>query len=332
MAALLPGAERDDAFGVKVEGGKLVATIGTERVAGAPARRQYLAEWAKRTGRAIEIATVDRFLERQPAHRASGAASSTLVVAWTTEVDEAGPIAGAVSFDVVMQVLDKCVTFIDTALGAGFAEVVVATDHGFLLTDPNGAPGGVSGTQPAGGDFARGLRYAAGRGDSGDLLALSAKKLGRVGVDVFVPKGTGCLALPGGAGSFVHGGLSPEECVLLFLRVHAGDGRRPRAISVRLDVPATVTSLVFRVDVHAGPAPGAPDRLVRLLVRDASGRDVWLGRPVTIAGADQERTYSETVTVKGAGYHHVVLEDAGSAAILEQREIHVEVLGDDFGF
>ncbi len=329
MAALLPGAEREDAFRVRVEGGRLIAEIGDERVAGAAERRQYLARWASRTGTTIDIATVDAFLA-DPSRLAAAIETGALAVAWTTEIDEAGPIASAVSFDVVGQVLEKCATLIDSALSSGFDEVVVATDHGFVLTDPNAAPGGVGGTQAAGGEFARGLRYAAGLGETGDLLSLPAKKLGRTGADVFVPRGSACLALQGGAGLFVHGGLSLEECVLQFLRVQPGDGRRRRAILIRLEVPAAPTSLVFRVELHADSTPGATARRVRLVARDFEDREIWASPAIDVSPSGEAWVHAETVRVKGGGYYRIVLEDFASSAVLEQREVHVEVLGEDF--
>ncbi len=333
MAALLPHAERDGAFAVRVEGGRMVASIEGERVASAAERRGCLQRWAAATGRTVDIATVDAFLAGGASRLRAAHGSGAVPIVWTTEVDDAGPIAGAVSFEVVREVLEKCASFADAALAAGFEEVAVATDHGFLLRDPHAAPGGVSGTQPAGGDFARGLRYAMGRGETGDLLGLTAKKLGRGGDDVFVPRDTSCLALPGGPGLFLHGGLSPEECALLFLRVEPGDGSRPLPLlHVRLWVDEPVRSLTFKVTLAIQPASAtAVARRLRVRVRDSAQREVWTSDPLEVRPSPSEVTRELVLTVGAAGYYHVVLEDL-DGGVVEQRQVHVQVLGDDFGF
>jgi hypothetical protein len=334
MAALLPHAEREDAFAVRVENGRLVASIEGERVANAPERRAFVGRWGSAAGRAIDIATVDAFLAGGASRLRAAYKAETLPFAWTTEVDDAGPIASAVDFSVVDKVLEKCASFADAALAVGFEEVAIATDHGFLLRDRHAAPGGVPGTQSSGGAFARSLRYAVGHGETGDLVCLTANKLGRRGDDVFVPRDTSCLALPGGPGLFLHGGLSPEECALLFLRVEPGDGARPpRTVHVRLSVDDRVSSLTFKVTLGVPVAPAAtPSRRVRIRVRDQALTDVWTGQALEVRPPASEESRTVVVTVRGAGYHQVVLEDVDTGDVLEQRQIEVQVLGDDFGF
>jgi hypothetical protein len=258
-------------------------------------------------------------------------------VAHTTDIDDGGEIAAKVSFSVFEQILDTCALFVDRALSLGFSEVAVGGDHGFLVRDPQAAPGGVSGTDSAAGAFTRGLRYAAGTAPVGaELLHLSASQLGRAGDDVYVPRDTSCLALQGGPGLFVHGGLSPQECALVFLSVLPGASRVVAdVLPVSLKVRPKETSLTFKVQVVAGamkqPLLVEP-RAVVLKVEDEKGTAVFTSGTLSLKASNSEQTTAMTVTVTAGGILGVCLYDESSGRLLTKQTVQVEVLGDDFGF
>ena len=333
MAALLPGAE---ALTVAVEGGKLVARIGDERVRNAPERAKRLEVSLGSRGKTVRRMPLGDFLRNDAEALREALTDGALPVAYTTDVDEEGPVAASVeSFVQIARVVEQCAAFVDQALALGCSEVLVAADHGFLVRDPDAAELAVTGTESAAGGFARGVRYAAGRGATGNLIGLPPKILGREAVEVFVPRDTACVAIQGGAGPFVHGGLSPQECALVFLRVLPGTGRAvARMTAVRLDVPARATSLSFRVElvVEVSREPLlVTQRRVQVVVHDARGAPAFHGDPVSLRAMQQEQTHAVVVTLGAGGEYNVLLNDVDTGMTLASRHIEVKVLGDDFG-
>jgi len=334
MAALLPRAE--DGFAVKVEQGRLIAYIGSTRLPGVVERTKHLESAPVGAGRSVYRRPVEDFLDREARLLAECLRTQQLPVAHTTDLDESGEIAAKVTFRVFDEVLDVCSRFVDRSLSLGFTEVVVAGDHGFLVRDPQAALGGVPGTESASGALARGLRYAAGTGQVGTgLVRLTASQLGRGGDDVYVPRDTSCLAVQGGPGLFVHGGLSPQECVLVFLRVLPGAlAAAPETVPVSLRVQGKERSLAFKIQVVAGgvrqPLFVEP-RDVVVRIEDAAGKTVFTSGTLTIRASASEQAIPITAAVPGGGEFGVCLCEAASGRLIVKHMVQVEVLGDDFG-
>lgn len=335
MAALLPRAETD--FAVKVEQGRLMAYIGSVRLPSVNERTKYLESVASQQGKHVWRRPVEEFMADDGRLLAECLAEGRLPVAHTTDMDEGGEIAAKVTYQVFDEVLGTCARFVDRALSLGFSEVVVAGDHGFLVRDPQAAAGGVSGTEAAAGGFTRGLRYAAGTAAVGpELLRLGASQLGRAGDDVYVPRDTSCLAIPGGPGLFVHGGLSLQECALVFLSVFRGTSEAAaEALPVFLKVRQKETALTFKVQVVAGAVKQpllVEPRAVVLKVEDEMGKTVFTGGTLMLNPGSAEQTMPVTVTATGRGTFSVCLYDVSSDKLLVKHTVQVEVLGDDFGF
>jgi PglZ domain-containing protein len=334
MAALLPGAKGE--FAVRVEQGKLTAYIGAHRVRGVNERTKRLQTALAQEGRKVRRERVDAFLRGDGKLLAECRSEGVLPVAYTTDIDDGGDVAARVSYEPFRRVIETCAEFVERALGAGFAEVLVAADHGFLVRDPDAAPGAVPGTDDPGPSFARGVRYAAGTGIGGPhLLRLPAKALGRGGDDVYVPRDLSCVAIPGGAGLFVHGGLSPQECALVFLRVLPGRGATKTAalVPVRLEVPAKVDALSLKIVVAADKVADplfTAARKVHITVSAESSEWMWsTDEPLTVAPSSRATVIA---TLPSAGVYRVAAVDAESGLTLHTDRVHVEVLGDDFGF
>jgi hypothetical protein len=335
MAALLPRAE--DGFAVKVEQGRLMAYIGSTRLPSVTERTRHLESASVGPGRTVCRRPVEEFLDRDARLLAECFRVRQLPVAHTTDLDEGGEIAAKVTFRVFDEVLDTCSRFVDRALALGFAEVVVAGDHGFLVRDPQAAAGGIPGTESAGGGFARGLRYAAGVGPVGtELVHMTASQMGRGGDDVYVPRDTSCLAIQGGAGLFVHGGLSLHECALVFLRVLPGAVQTAaETVPVSLRVQGKERSLAFKVQVVAGSVRQplfVEPRALFVRAEDAAGKAVFTSDTLTLKASASEQTVPVTLTVPGGGEYGVCLCEAPTSRLIVKHMVQVEVLGDDFGF
>jgi hypothetical protein len=332
MAALLPRAH--DGFAVRVENGRLTAAIGSVRVAGTDERARYEAK-----------APVPRRVVRRHLNEWVGDGGTLLSVAWrdqalalahTTDLDEGGEIAATVDFQLFGKIVDTCERFVLMALEAGFSEVVVAGDHGFLVRDPGAVTLGVPGTEASGGKLARGLRYAAGAGSvSPDLVKFTAAELDRQGDDVYVPRDTACLAVPGGAGLFVHGGLSLQEAALVFLRVTSAAAHGEREpVAVQVAVPERATSLAFKVVVRPGKVKHpllTAERRVVVRLEDAHGEGVaGQERELEVRPGGTEQAV--LLTAPTAGTYRVTVSEPGKAVAFAVAPVQVEVLGGGFDF
>lgn len=335
MAALLPRAHQD--FAVRVEQGRLVPSIEGKRLPGTDDRAKYFEGVSAQQGLKVRRAPVGDFLRDGARLMKECRGADVTPVGHTTDLDDAGETAARVTFQVFDEILDRCDAFVQAALAAGFEEVFVAGDHGFLVRDPGAASAGVPGTSPTGGTLARGLRYAAGTGEVGrDLVRLPASWLGRDGDDVYVPRDTGCLAVPGGPGPFVHGGLSLQECALVFLHIQRGVPSAPERPTVRLLAPERVTALAFPVTltVDASPTPllMAPMEAI-VAVDDPEGARVWKTEtPLALRAEAAPVDHRVTVTLARGGEYVISLLDADGETVLASRSIRVEVLGDEFTF
>jgi hypothetical protein len=215
--------------------------------------------------------------------------------------------------------------------------VAVGSDHGFVVRDPQGARAGVPGIPAASGGFARGFRYAAGDIACGGVLVhLPAKLLGRGGADVFVPHDDGYIAMQGGPDLFLHGGLSPQECALVFLRVSAGkQAPAKRFLPLRLKAPERVTSLTFKVSIAADAITepvGFSGRKVLLRVFDAQGTPVWTAPAPETFYPGQAMTKDLMPTVPRGGEYQLQLVDADSSFQIQHHTVQVDVMGDGFDF
>jgi hypothetical protein len=336
MAALLPRAH--ESFTVRAEAGRLVASIGPNRLPGTEDRRRYLEGILSQQGKQLRRAEVDAFIGQDGEPLGQCRAAGRLPVAHTRELDEGGEIAAGVSFEIFADILGKCATFAQFALGRGFAEVVIGTDHGFLLRDPEAAPGGVPGPGDASETMAVGLRYAVGSGPPGTgSIRLSPDALGRGGDDAVVPRDTACFARQGGPGLFVHGGLSPQECALVFLRVLPGVAATPlRPVPVRLEVPERVVTLAFPVSVIAEPVETplfVRPRQVIVLALDSDGREAWrIQAPISVHPSTAKSVVPVPVVLSASGTYLLSLYDADGEVPIQASTVRVEGLGEDFGF
>lgn len=333
MAALLPRAE--ELFRVDVEKAKLVPSIGGTRLPSVNERTKHLEAAAIQMGRKVSRCEVTEFLKGGAKLLRACAARGETPVAHTTDLDEGGELAARVSFGLFEDILGTCAEFVDAALEADFEEVVVAADHGFLVRSEASADPGVLGVRETTDSFTKGLRYAAGVGEPGpNMVALAASQLGREGATVYVLRDSACIAVQGGAGLFVHGGLSLQEAVLVFLRVRP-DSAALGTLHVGLEAPERVNSLTFKVSIVV---PGVekpllyPPRSVVVRVVDASGQTVFTAAPISAEAESSERRTKVVVTVPTGGAYAALLDDVESGRRLASVPVNVEVLGDDFGY
>lgn len=333
MAALLPRAEQR--FEVRVEGGALLPAVDGEAMPGVTERKKHYNAVLTAQGVKHRREQIETFLTNDAKLLAECAAGAVLPIGYTLDIDDNGDAAATLTWEVFERALDQCERFVDQCLKAGFERVVVGADHGFLVRDPNASPHAIQGTQQKGSGFTKTFRYAAGNGVvAPELVHLPATALGREGADVYVPRGTQCLGVQGGPPLFVHGGLSLQECALVFLSVTPGTtAQTKRAVPVTMEAPSKTTSLLVNVRVVAAgvdlPLNFAPVR-VWVELRDETGK-VATSDEVVWTPSTKEQSTSVLVKAPRGGTFRAALVDA-RGTLIQSTEVVVDVQGDSFDF
>ncbi len=259
MASLLPRAATD--LVVLSKNGKLRSEIGGKDVSAPDGRIEHLRSCIPNI-EAGELKTVSENQLRQ------WATSRKPVVLMTRDIDDSGEIAANVAPELFEELVADLARSVTVLHRAGYRRVVIGTDHGFLLIPADvellqrPSPG-------SGGEITSSTRYAVGPiSADADCICFQPSQMGRSGTsNVVLPKGLTAFSVGGPRHRFVHGGLSPQECVLRFLVSEiAGPQRAP--VKVRLSPIANVSSMILFVSVEvttpSGPASlaGYESRLV----------------------------------------------------------------------
>jgi hypothetical protein len=261
MAALLPHG--GSPLVVLVKNGKLRAEVSNRDVSDPENRAMQLRQFVPN----VEVGQLKEVPESQ---LAQWAAAHHPAVLMTRDIDEGGEIAASISPTLFEEMIGDLARWVTVLHRAGFRRVVIGTDHGFLLVpaeidfDKVAGPG-------KGGDTTFSTRYAVGppTADAG-CLSFSPSTLGRGGeAKVVVPRGLVAFATAGPPRKFVHGGLSPQECVLRFVTsTLAGPPGVP--VQVRLARPANISTLILYLTVEV-TTPTGPTASRRVRVEARSG-------------------------------------------------------------
>jgi hypothetical protein len=259
MASLLPRA----ATGLVVlsKNGKLRSEISGRDVSVPGGRIDHLRSCVPN----IEAGELKSVTENQLRQWAS---SRKPVVLMARDIDDSGEIAANVAPELFEEMVGDLARSVTVLHRAGYRRVVIGTDHGFLLI-----PAGVELPQRpspgSGGEITSSTRYAVGPiSADADCIGFQPSQMGRSGTsNVVLPKGLTAFGVGGPRHRFVHGGLSPQECVLRFVVSEvAGPQRVP--VQVRLSRIANVSSMILFVPVEVTPPAGpAAFRRVRLEAR-----------------------------------------------------------------
>jgi hypothetical protein len=316
MASLLPRG--GSPLVVLARNGKLRAEIDGRDVSGPDGRKDQLR-------RHVPDALVGQLKDVPEPQLAQAAAARSLAVLMTRDIDAGGEIAADVSPSLFEEMVADLTRWVTVLHRAGYRRVVIGTDHGFLLV-----PAGASFEEDRGpgnsGDTTFSTRYAVGPLSGGDsCIAFSPASLGRGGsANVVVPKGLAAFATGGPRHKFVHGGLSPQECLLRFVvSTLAGPPRAP--VQVRLARAVNIPSLILFLGVEVtAPAGSAQSRRVRVEAH-AGGRRVGRSEPVTyrplaeLAAGESHPRLKLTLTKAPAAVDLLLLDD-DSGEVLDTQE------------
>lgn len=315
MAALLPRA--GSPFMVLARNGKLRAEIGGRDVSNPDGRTEQLRQCVPN----VEVGELKAVSEAQLAH---WAALRHPLVLMTRDIDHSGEIAAGVSPNLFEEMVGDLARWVTVLHRAGYRRVVIGTDHGFLLVPAEASFDELSGPGNSA-DTTFSTRYAVGplRG-GGPCLALTPAALGRVGsAAVVLPRGLAAFRTAGPRHKFVHGGLSPQECVLRFVTsTLTGPPRAP--VTVRLARPANIPSLILFLHVEV-TTPTGPAQARRVRVDARSGeRLVGQSTPLTYRpqsemAADETYPRLKLVLTESSPVVDLLLLDEDSGEVLDRQ-------------
>jgi hypothetical protein len=238
MSALLPGAE---GLEIAIEGSKLHVLLDNQDVSNRTDRLVWLQQHSGRSARFVELDEVEKI----------DTASVDLLVVTSREVDEFGTFAADLHPKGLLDLLEEISKSIRYLKEHGFERILVSTDHGFLFVPPSVQVNYLD--APRSKICKR--RFAVG-GISEGCVVKKAHELGFEGEEVFAfPIGLSVFAIQGETGSFLHGGLSLQECLVPILEITGiATGQK---ISVTMEVPPQLTTRLALVTVRVAGTPKA---------------------------------------------------------------------------
>lgn len=249
MAALLPKAH-ESARVVAVGGGKLGLEIGGKVVKDRKDRVAFLKEHA---GVAVFDCKLDDLLPKPSKKVKEGIENAQLVLVTSQEIDDFGERdtkLARLQMDSVLNYLRRSVRILSDH---GVKTIIVVADHGHLFGDEMGeenkieAPGGRTE------DLHRRVWIGLGGTSEPSYLRAPLVSLGiDSDLDLATPWDLACFKAKGGARSYFHGGLSPQELIVpvVTLTSTARPGKATTGIAWTL-TPGTakLTTRFFSVQV-----------------------------------------------------------------------------------
>lgn len=273
MAALLPGAE--GSLGLTLHNGNLVAEVDGHPLRTREERLRYVEARIAALGRRFKALTLNALAEATDRDLERLREVDVLVVT-SGEIDQmaenANPREAQSQFRSILRLLRRGVRRL---VEAGFAQVVITADHGFLLFGEV-LDEGEKIEPPAGKAIKVGRRYWIGEGGRAArpytyFTAADLELTG--GLEFAFPRGAGVFRAPGGHTHYYHGGISPQELVVpvLVLRPQGPAQADLAAGGVAWALEpgsAKVTGYVFRVTIRAeARALFATEQKVRLEIQ-----------------------------------------------------------------
>lgn len=179
------------------------------------------------------------------------------------EVDRAGEFEAEVSLTFFEDIIQRLANLILRLHEAGIRNVVVSTDHGFLIVPEEWKPMLIEGISSK--DLSVSRRYVVGRVPKHEgLITFPVSAIGFVGdIDVAIPKGLAMLSIQGEIPRFVHGGLTPQEVFVPYL---VSTFEKAEKVHVTIGMPEPITSMKFYIDVTP-VEPSSSERARKIQIR-----------------------------------------------------------------
>ena len=271
MAALLPGAEQ----GMELRGksDSVQVFVAGQAVNGRQARVNWLAERSGFSTVSYKLGEVTKIAPK----RKKEIEAARLVIVTSQELDRLGEEAGdeEETRRYMDEVLDKLKRAIRSLSTVGVTDFVICADHGYLLLDA--VDPGLSMDAPGGDTFELHARAWLGMGGTtgAGYFRLKAHEIDLGGpLDFAFPKGLATFKVKGGAGSYFHGGISPQEHILPLITLRAKKVR-PKAEGLAIKLTMTkqkITNRLFTAVLTATGTTLFPDSARRVRVEVFAGK------------------------------------------------------------
>lgn len=297
MAALMPGAE--SGLEVEEKGGKLLVSIQGNPVPSRNARMEWI---RKASGAPTAVFKLGEIVKLTP-KRKKEIEDALLVVVTSQEIDRLGEDASdeEETRSYMDDVLEKIRRAVRSLSRAGIQRFVITADHGFQM--PGLEEPGLSMDSPGGQTVEIHPRVWIGRGgkagDSFLRCQASDLELGG-GLEFAFPKGIGTFRVPGGAGRYCHGGLSPQEHILplLSLEVKGAAAGTVTGLKVKISLSKDrITNRIFMATLEAKADGLFPANEKRVRVEILSGKEEY-GSAVAASSAFDEASKEMTVSLE----------------------------------
>jgi hypothetical protein len=322
MASLLPRGE--SLLSVVVNNGALRAEIDNRDVTNPDGRTDQLRQLIA----SVQVGELKKVTETQLTQWAT---AKNPVVLMTRDIDDSGEIAATVAPDLFEDLVEDLTRWITVLHRAGYRRVVIGTDHGFLLVPADGSFDEVTAPSRAA-NVSISNRYAVGPlASNPDCVAFEPAEMGRSGTDrVLLPRGLAVFKIPGPRKRFLHGGLSPQECVVRFIiSTLAGPPATPAL--VRLARLTNITSLVLYLQTEVTSSGGpAQARRVRAEARTGGrviGRsEATVYKPPSELAPNESYPKLKVVLSEQPATVDLVLLDEDSGEVLDTQSDVVNVM------
>jgi hypothetical protein len=297
MVALLPGAETG--LVAERKGSGISVALAERSLPSRQARLEWLRE---NSGVSVAFFRLGETLKLTP-KRKKEVESASLVIVTSQEIDRMGEEAGEEEDARVYidGIPDKVRRAVRSLARTGVKWFVIAADHGFHLVDS--LDPGMAMDSPGGDTIELHPRVWIGQGGvaAEGFIRVKAGDLGLGGsLEFAFPRGLGVFKVKGGAGSYFHGGISPQEHIIPVLIIKAKEvlPAVKSVLGVKVSMAkAKVTNRIFTVTVEAEAGGIFPEegRRVRL---ELSADKEEIGKAVA-AGYDYDERKNEIVVRPG---------------------------------
>lgn len=250
-----------------------------------------------------------------------------LVVVFSSELDQVGTDTGNLSYGVFAPLLDNILKAIWKLIEAGFNEIHVVSDHGFLVLDELKEKDKAEIKHK---DIIVKERYAIGQNI--ELKEYPKFKLrDNENYDIIFSRGLTCFKTPGKY-DFIHGGVSLQEIIIphLILTKESSLGKA----GIKIMAPAEINNSIFSISLKTEfeGLPGLVQKRFVLVILEKNGKEIYRNNePKEIEIEDVKATCS-IINIKDLKYGDLITikaVDAYTSEILDKVEVPYKIQYDD---
>ena len=306
MSALLPGVEQE--LKIEVEDDQLKVFLEGQEVGSQQKRFKWLEEKIGGHGKVVQLGEV----------RDTDLKNIELLVVTSREIDKLGTFVSDIYPQGFLGIVKQISQMICYLRDQGFEYFLVTSDHGFLFIPTEIQPNRIEAAQSK---ICR-RRFAIG-GSQKSCFVTKADEVGLNGTEILCfPIGLTVFSLPGETGTFLHGGLSLQECLIPVLKAKV---KAPvEKVSVTMGCPSKLTSRIAIIDLTVkGANLFSKPRRVKIKINRKESEVFEMGlnkeeAKIQIKWLEFDEFPPQTATID--------LLDADSLQTLEKVTIPVEII------